>query len=444
MHQGERETKRKAGVHMMILYDLEWTQTSYSKRTMTQLSAVKVTDDWQITDRFDALIRPENPENTDWAFLAFNGHNREDFLQGNSEKETLDRFAQWNDTVETLICWNADSKRTLKMVYRKYYKGNPLPWQRLSVKPAVQKSLKLGDTGFYSACRLCGLQEPACCNCAQSDVELLAALLKQVNPNKADFTEKAGNPVSRRERNAAMLSKSQYNYVYAFDSEVFHKKTCWLIQNAKRIDGCIKYEKAIQNHRPCKVCKPEQIQRLVRSNLSKSSIKHPHTNRLLGGARAPEDWREIIGYCNNYLHPGKITEAILKEHKCVEKHCRFFTTYAQAPYWHKQEDAKAAKKRHKEERQQEENELERMKQEIQGIANEAGYRFKAVMVTRKDVCFHTIYYVSDNWFADGNRFPEILRKMNGNYFRYKFQLRHIKSSDGRFLTISEYDAVKYR
>lgn len=60
-----------------------------------------------------------------------------------------------------------------------------------------------------------------------------------------------------RERNIDILERTQYTYVYAPDSKVFHKYSCGVMLAAKSILGTRKYETVVKTGRtPCKLCNP--------------------------------------------------------------------------------------------------------------------------------------------------------------------------------------------
>ena len=51
---------------------------------------------------------------------------------------------------------------------------------------------------------------------------------------------------------------------------------------------------------------------------------------------------------------------------------------------------------------------------------------------------YRIFYVSDNRFADGNRYPEFLEMLKQTFPRSRLVLRHIRDADGHFITRDEY------
>ena len=51
---------------------------------------------------------------------------------------------------------------------------------------------------------------------------------------------------------------------------------------------------------------------------------------------------------------------------------------------------------------------------------------------------YTVFYVSDNPFADGDRFPSFLDALRETEPQSRFRLRHIRDVDGHFVTREEF------
>ena len=51
---------------------------------------------------------------------------------------------------------------------------------------------------------------------------------------------------------------------------------------------------------------------------------------------------------------------------------------------------------------------------------------------------YRVFYVSENPFADGDRFPDFLDTVRACFPEYCLHLRHIRDMDGHFVTIEEY------
>ncbi len=54
-----------------------------------------------------------------------------------------------------------------------------------------------------------------------------------------------------------------------------------------------------------------------------------------------------IGFCHNYIHSGALSEAMVRQHECIQKNCKFFEKNLENRYWVKKQSLLAAKKRDK-------------------------------------------------------------------------------------------------
>lgn len=61
-----------------------------------------------------------------------------------------------------------------------------------------------------------------------------------------------------------------------------------------------------------------------------------------------------------------------------------------------------------------------------------------VRVAKDAPSVYRIFYVSNNSFADGNRYPVFLDTLKFLHPHYRINLRHIRDVDGHFVTTDEY------
>ena len=61
-----------------------------------------------------------------------------------------------------------------------------------------------------------------------------------------------------------------------------------------------------------------------------------------------------------------------------------------------------------------------------------------VRVAKDAPSVYRIFYVLDNRFADGNRYPAFLETLKFLHPHYRINLRHIRDVDGHFVTYDEY------
>ena len=72
--------------------------------------------------------------------------------------------------------------------------------------------------------------------------------------------------------------------------------------------------------------------------------------------------------------------------------------------------------------------------------NVVGTGMHIVRVAKDSPKQFSVFYVSDNRFADGHCFPSFLAAVRLIHPHYKLSLRHIRDVDGHFVTREEYFA----
>ena len=174
----------------------------------------------------------------------------------------------------------------------------------------------------------------------------------------------------------------------------------------------------------------------------------PVAARLLNKQLVYTVQKNIVGYCRYNLHPGKLNIKLFLEHKCLQKECPFFLKYEESPYWDqvaRAKEKKAQRKQEKAEQKQREREeaafFEELKILFQSYADDAGYIMQIVRVQGFQSYIY-VYYVSENRFADGNRFKRFLKSAYFFFPHHRIVLRHIRDLDGHFMTIDEFALVK--
>ena len=262
---------------------------------------------------------------------------------------------------------------------------------------------------------------------------------------------------ARREAIQDVIDRTEYNYLFLNGSNVFHRRGCKACLNAKNagdILGSIDYATAARQHRPCKLCKPAPY---MESNgregdtadKPKLSLAEQRNEvikvRLLTDDVIPIKRKNIVGWCSYKLHKGAINKALLEEHQCLGKNCGFLIKNALSTYWAAQEQAAAEKKRRKEQIKQEKAKAEALQQKMQNLAadwqiklDEIGSDMYIVRVERETRTRYRVFYVSDNAFADGNRFPEFVDMVRREHPGKSVNMRHIRDVDGHFVTRDEY------
>lgn len=461
---------------MFVLFDVEWITDKNGTCRMTQLAAVRTSAAWYPCAEFRVLAAPQG-RNVDWEHFAYSGYSPDEFRFGESEQDCMRAFFRWLRPDDVLCCWNDQQGKTLEFLYEQWQSGElPLSWAAADrlVYGQLEKRGIFGQGGLYNSARQCGLELPVPEHCSSNDVAVMQMLFRYLHLPHAFLTAKRKNrPVplpsgllSQREETARWVANSPYNYLFLADSPVFHRRGCKLILNSKQVLGSVHYGRAIQERRPCMVCKPvqlteeEEYSRAAARESLKSRLKKAqstttvqettkgdevHRVKLLGGQRIEIRQKLLVGCCHNQIHPGKLTRQLMENHDCIGKKCHFFEKYEDASYWLECAQKAAArqqiKQQKKEQKAQEKTRLS-YQEEFQTYADDAGYVMKIIRVQEEETKAFKVFYVSENRFRDGNLFPNFLSRIQKEHPARSILMRHIQDMDGHFVTIEEYANIR--
>lgn len=273
---------------MYVLIDVEWLQQGVATKYITQIAASRVTETWESTAEFSCLVCPPDAWNCDWEHMAYNGYSPDEFMNSGSEAECIKRFAAFLKEDDTLCVWSKDTKKIIREKYE-FYTGSTLLNSCVCVNDTVYIAARnrgIDVFEMYAVAEKMGVETPVPKHCSANDIFVLASLLSalKIEPKKKAQViqmHTAKKAVSKQERNANILARAQYNFVFTPDSPVFHRPSCKLMLRANDINGSVYYETAAKNRRPCKLCHPEScegksnIKREVTQSKSSASGKAP-------------------------------------------------------------------------------------------------------------------------------------------------------------------------
>lgn len=442
---------------MIVLLDLEWIEKDGNH--LTQLSALRSDDGWGVQERLDILVRVPPVCCADPAHVAFGGYAAELFQNAGSEEDAVLRLSEWLLDEDRVWVWAESNARVLKELWEKHKILRPVP----KIQVAARKTRAIAARKGYTASsphRILAqmrMEPPYPEHRASNDVEAMRRLFAELGVSAENFPKKepaacAAVPrerPSRRERNADIVSRVEYNYIYAEGGSVFHRRECRHCLGAKTIHGSVYYETAAEGRRPCKICKP-----IPNLGLTQTRVQIPPNKprsdaavetKLLGGRTELLRPTTVVGWCKYNQHPGALTARILKEHRCLEKQCWHFQKNEEALYWKLREEEARKKEQKKLERQvqkaKENEEAERLRilrETWQSHLDDMESDMYIVRIARETPSSFRIFYVSDNRFADGNRYPDFLETLKFFHPYYHIKLRHIRDVDGHFVTTQEY------
>ena len=232
----------------------------------------------------------------------------------------------------------------------------------------------------------------------------------------------------------------EYPYAYIQGSKVFHRSNCCLLARSIRIIGCEEYKEAARKRLPCRVCKPEPA--LKPDPARENELVNV---RLTGLGRATVNSKNIVGICHRKLHPGKLTRKLMEKHNCIEKNCPSFEMCPDSSYWIGKRTKKADsrinrehKKANKTLEKNREAELDDLRNTLQSLADDSGYGIKIIRLDRSDPENLKVFFVSD-CDDDEFRYPNVFSAAHFYCPDTSVEMRHIRNTDGDFVTINEYE-----
>lgn len=305
---------------MYIIADVEWVENELHKNSPTQLSAVRVDENWEIVEDFSSFIRPMNPSFYDWGHVAYAGGKPSDFIHAPHCFDVFKSFNEWagDDT----ICWwykpSADMHTFVNKVVLKA-KAPKKPIILSEYIPRFFEGEGVCRGGAYKIARARNISVPVTEHDSWNDVMAILYLFRGVEfpqeclsmppikpepkvkkpavveldylydinaellhkrgcaliPEEAEVLgygtlstplKKKYKPCScmteelrqaKRARVIDEINRTQYTFMYAEKSKVFHRYDCGLLHNAEHVLGAVKYETIEKRGlRPCRVCNP--------------------------------------------------------------------------------------------------------------------------------------------------------------------------------------------
>lgn len=435
---------------MLVLIDLEWTIRQNQEKELTQISAVRVDQKWNIHSEFHRTIRPEAPAYVDWLHVAYNGYSQAYFLDSPEEAFCLAEFADWLQEDDALCSWAYSVKVALKEIWLREF-GQKLKQKVRVSNTRVYDQLPEINQGLYPIAQQCGLPLLHPEHCAKNDAYMMLAVFRVFFAQPDVLCKK--RIISKAKRNAALLRKTNYNYVYTPTSGIFHRPICKRILQANKIIGCELYKTACKRRRPCKSCSPmppeparpvaPAAQKPTPPTETLQSIRLFDQNVILTYPH------KIVGCCHNQIHPGKMTRKLMQAHDCLGKQCRYFEKYESSTYWAEQEQKQKQRQAQKEQKRQA-KEAGRAAQTkaleivdaLQDYADLCGYDIDIIAVKQERKNLYKVFYVSEHTYPDGQLYAGLIELARQEHPKWRLLLRHIKDENGRFVTFQTFYARK--
>ena len=449
---------------MIVLLDLEWIEKN--EKFLTQLSAVRTDENWNVVSSMEIFVKPSAECFKEPSHMAFGGIDTDLYRAAFSEKDCMRDLDEWLESDDEIWVWAKSNKQYFADLWYRYI-GGSIPRTYATAFDIRKKATRRRSDAEspYTILALMGENPPYPEHRASNDTEVMRRLFSRLGIQQSMYAKtpaKTPQPTpTQRERNQKMIDRTEYNFLFLKNSEVFHRRTCkacLCARSESEILGSVYYDAAAMDRRPCKLCKPEPQESsaeliekdLARRERKKAARKQAAAQeivkmKMLTGEVIPIKRKNVLGWCHHKMHKGAVNRALLEEHDCLGKNCPFLERNSKSSYW----DNLAAQQKAKEElkkklrekkRQQaaEDEHLVQLSENWQSYLDDMESDMYIVRVAKDAPSVYRIFYVSDNSFADGNRYPDFLDTLKFLHPHYRINLRHIRDVDGHFVTTDEY------
>lgn len=167
--------------------------------------------------------------------------------------------------------------------------------------------------------------------------------------------------------------------------------------------------------------------------------------------------KRIVGRCSGLIHPGYLTDTLMKGHQCIERNCPHFVKLEEFPYWKNRQRekessliAKEHQRQRKENRRVHELEEQAALDNIKKCAiNISDHMDLPIIITRVmklksgDVRKrqYVVNYVSPDRYNDWHDYMELATALH-QLFLSSFILRHVTYPDGEYVTSQEWLKIR--
>ena len=457
---------------MFVLLDLEWIEGT--EKHLTQLSALRTDESWNAVASFNAIVNPGKKYLHDMNHMAFGKLEKELFLNGMTEKDCIGELEQWILPDDRILFWAKSNQTYFAELWYRY--GKQLCPRVSSLAKYIRNRFarNCSELDVYGLLTQLGEETPGPAHRSSNDVEVLRRLFKafEITEETLLMLQPKELPVRppQKELNRNRIERSEYNFIYLKSSKVFHRRSCPNWQRAadeKEICGSIYYATAAKTRAPCGFCKPEPLEAELPAKQPERELSSPTGNRteqhqscdsksdpaevvrtrLITDTVIELKRKNIVGFCHNMIHPGIVDKKICIEHDCLGKQCSFFEKNPVSSYLIFLENKKKYReqiRKEKRKKRAEANDLKVMQEEWQSFLDSVDSDMQIVRIEKVSPREYTVFYVSDNLFANSNRFSEFFQMIKTDYPHFWVNLRQIRDLDGHFVTREEFAARRHK
>ncbi len=236
---------------MFVLVDLEWQEISSKRYNPTQLAALRVDADLNVTEEFFCRCRPHAARFYNALHIAYAGGSAEDFFNADSAYDVLEKFLNWISIDDELLWWSEEAPVVLDRLLSAIHRTK-LPNRSRCIRSAFKRCVDDGKRkrgGLYSLAEIRDVAAQTPEHCSIGDVYVLHGLLRAVG-FQPEWLERPAAPVE------VTPAKPQH-FPYWVDTQtgLAHTQGCPDLFGTTAGYGVGKLETAIRHEaKPCPVC----------------------------------------------------------------------------------------------------------------------------------------------------------------------------------------------
>ena len=244
---------------MFVLTDIEWMTNAAGHFSPTQLSAIKVDEDWNEVDRFDSLIRPRDSEFHDWKHVAYTGGSATEFLHARNAHNVIQSFLEWLNEGDVILWWYEESDAVFKKLVSLIFKRK-VANRTVAINEYVYAFLAGQENSRGNAYKIAAARgidvHPNQMHCSINDAVVMQKLMKKICLPQSDLLK----PVVREKKEwHPSVKEKDMPHQYDPKTNTIHNKDCpVLLVSGVVTKGFETWKTPLKKgYKPCDCCKEE-------------------------------------------------------------------------------------------------------------------------------------------------------------------------------------------
>lgn len=214
---------------MYVIADIEWNTNEFGLKYPTQLAAVKVDENWNVTERFSSFIRPTDSSFHNWWHVSCRGGRAADFLNARVAYSVLAEFLFWLDEDDILLWWYDESVQIFREFVYDILK-TPLQNKAVTLGDYVHVFLAGQESCRGNAYKLAGNRGIDTNNrmkhCSENDVRVMHELLRKIGFPQSELQKPLVRKTNQPAPKIRKRSNAHLRYQYDPTENIIHLLEC--------------------------------------------------------------------------------------------------------------------------------------------------------------------------------------------------------------------------